>query len=180
VVSDVPRGARDALPLAVLVPEDEASNGAPRGARVAGPDVPDMQGPGRRTVLHAVRARGLAYPRGKAASRTARVAERRSGLAGARSARRATIATVPFSSRAGRGGHIERIVLSRADGNGLVDVERWISRAELCHALEAPVWDRFGSFVGQPQISGTVTWTASERRVVIEGRRGGERFEEVM
>jgi hypothetical protein len=39
-------------------------------------------------------------------------------------ARGATMASVPFSSRAGRGGHIDRIALSRFDGNELVDVER--------------------------------------------------------
>jgi hypothetical protein len=40
-------------------------------------------------------------------------------------ARGATIATVPFSGRAGRGGHVDRIVLSRVDGDELVDVGRW-------------------------------------------------------
>jgi len=95
-------------------------------------------------------------------------------------ARGATIAIVPFSGRAGRGGHIERIVLSQLDGDEPVDVERWSGRDELCHALEAPVWDRFGSFAGQPQIVGTVVWTTADRRVVIEGRRGVERFEELV
>ena len=93
-------------------------------------------------------------------------------------ARGATIATVPFSGRAGRGGHIDRIVLSCLDGDELVDVERWNGRDELCHALEAAAWDRFGSFAGQPQIVGTVVWTTADRRVVIAGRRGDERFEE--
>lgn len=92
--------------------------------------------------------------------------------------RAATIATVPFSDRAGRGGSVDRIVLSRAQGNDLVDVERWTRRDELCHALEAPIWDRFGSFVGQPRIAGVVLWTAADRHVVIEGRRGAKRFEE--
>jgi hypothetical protein len=62
----------------------------------------------------------------------------------------------------------------------LVDVERWMSRDELCYALEAPVWDRFGTFAGQPLISGFVTWTASDRLVVMSGRRGHERFEEIV
>ena len=94
--------------------------------------------------------------------------------------RGATIATVPFSGRAGRGGSVDRIVLSRVDGNELVDVERWSGRDELCYALEAPIWDRFGSFAGQPQIAGVVLWTAADRRVVIEGRRGQKRFEELV
>jgi hypothetical protein len=94
--------------------------------------------------------------------------------------RDATIATLPFSGRAGRGGSVDRIVLSRVQGNELVDVERWSGRDELCYALEAPVWDRFGAFAGQPLIVGTVIWTAASRRVVIEGRRGDKRFEELV
>jgi hypothetical protein len=94
-------------------------------------------------------------------------------------ARGATLATVLFSGRAGRGGRIERIALSRVDGDELIDIERWTSR-ELGHALEAPVWDRFGSFAGQPPIAGTVRWTTADRRVVIEGRRGDARFEELV
>ena len=94
--------------------------------------------------------------------------------------RGAMIATVPFSGRAGRGGRIDRIVLSRADGDELVAVERRTTRDGLGYALEAPVWDRFGSFAGQPQIAGTVTWRTADRRVVIEGRRGDNRFEELV
>jgi hypothetical protein len=94
--------------------------------------------------------------------------------------RGATIANVPFSGRAGGGGSVDRIVLSRLQGNELVDVERWSGRDKLCYALEAPTWDRFGSFAGQPHIAGVVMWTAADRRVVIEGRRGGEHFEELV
>ncbi len=91
--------------------------------------------------------------------------------------RGATIAAVPFS---GRGGSAERIVLSQVQGDELVDVERWTGRDELCYALEAPIWDRFGSFAGQPLIVGTVIWTAADRRVVIDGRRGDKCFEELV
>jgi hypothetical protein len=77
--------------------------------------------------------------------------------------RGATIATVPFSGRAGRGGTVEQIVLSRVEGDELIDVERWTGRDELCYALEAPIWDRFGSFAGQPLIAGTVIWTTTDR-----------------
>jgi hypothetical protein len=93
-------------------------------------------------------------------------------------ARGATIAMVPFSGRAGRSGHIDRIVLSRFDGDERVDVERRAGRDELCYVLEAATWDRYGSFASPPLISGTVIWTTADRRVVIEGRRGDERFEE--
>jgi hypothetical protein len=94
--------------------------------------------------------------------------------------RGATMALVLFSGRAGRGGLIDRIVLIRSESEGLVDVERWTGRDELGYALEAPVWDRFGSFSGQPPIAGTLTWTTADRRVVIEGRRGDARFEELV
>ena len=94
--------------------------------------------------------------------------------------RSATIAIVPFSGRAGRGGRVDKIVLSRLEGDELVDVQRWSSRDELCDALQAPIWDRFGCFAGQPPIAGTVTWTTADRRVVIEGRRGDERFKELV
>jgi hypothetical protein len=93
--------------------------------------------------------------------------------------RGASIASVPFSGRAVRGGRTDRIVLSRLDGDALIDVESWTCRDELCDALEAPLWDRFGSFAGQLPITGTVVWLTAERRVVIEGRRGDQRFEEL-
>ncbi len=93
--------------------------------------------------------------------------------------RRATIAVVPFSGRAGRGGRTDTITLSRVDGGKLVDVERWTGRDELAYALEAPIWDRYGSFAGHPFIHGTVTWTTADRLIVIAGVRGHQRFEEI-
>ena len=63
-------------------------------------------------------------------------------------------------------------------GQPAVDVERWSSRDELGYALEAPVWDRFGSFAGQPFVRGEVIWTGGDRSVVIAGTRGDRPFEE--
>lgn len=94
--------------------------------------------------------------------------------------RGATIAVVPFSGRAGDGGRTGTITLSRLDGDELVDVERWSGRDELALALEGPVWDRYGQFVGHPWIRGTVTWTVVDRGIVIAGQRGGEAFEEAL
>ena len=94
--------------------------------------------------------------------------------------RRATIAVVPFWGRAGRGGSTGTITLSRVDNDEMIDVEGWSSRDELTYALEAPVWDRFGAFAGQPLIRGEVIWTAEGRSVVIAGTRGDERFEETV
>jgi hypothetical protein len=87
-------------------------------------------------------------------------------------------ATVPFGGRAGVGGHVGRAVLSRLVEGELVESELGWAREELAVALAAPVWDRFGSFAGQPRITGNVRWETAERRVLISGRRGAERFEE--
>jgi hypothetical protein len=94
--------------------------------------------------------------------------------------RGATIAVVPFHGRAGAGGEIGTITLSRLQDGELVDVERWTGRDELADALEAPVWGRYGSFAGQPPIDGTVIWTTQDRRVVTSGTRARRRFNEVV
>ena len=94
--------------------------------------------------------------------------------------RGASVATVPFWGRAGSGGRTDTIKLLRLEDGELLDVERWTYRDELCHALEAPVWERFGTFVGHPLIRGEVIWSAEDRSVVISGRRGDRRFEEIV
>ena len=94
--------------------------------------------------------------------------------------RGATVAVVPFWGRAGSGGRSDTIKLLRLEGGELLDVERWTYRDEFCHALEAPVWERFGTFVGHPLIRGEVIWSAEDRTVVISGRRGDRRFEEIV
>ena len=68
--------------------------------------------------------------------------------------RGARVAIVPFSGRAGSGGRTDTIRLLCVEGEELVEVERWTSRDELCYALEAPVWDRFGTFAGHPRVAG--------------------------
>jgi hypothetical protein len=94
--------------------------------------------------------------------------------------RGASIAVVPFAGRAGRGGQTETIRLSRVADGELLDIERWSSRDELAYALEEPVWDRYGTFAGQPAIRAEVIWTLADRRVVIVGRRGDQCFEEIV
>lgn len=94
--------------------------------------------------------------------------------------RGATIAVVPFSGCAGAGGRVDTIILSRLDGDKLVDVVRSTARDELTYALEGPIWDRYGVFAGQPSICGAVTWALPHRSIVIAGRRGSEAFEEVV
>jgi len=92
--------------------------------------------------------------------------------------RGATVAVVPFWGRVGRGGQTERIDLLHVDCERLVEIERWTSRDELCYALEAPVWERFGTFAGLPLTQGEVIWTDADRLVLIRGRRGEREFEE--
>jgi hypothetical protein len=96
--------------------------------------------------------------------------------------RGATVALVEFSGRGGQGGRTGTIRLCRLNHHdGLVDVERWsVSRDELTYALEAPVWERYGTFIGHPHIRGTVTWFAAEQCVVIAGKRGDQRFQETI
>jgi hypothetical protein len=94
--------------------------------------------------------------------------------------RGATVALVPFWGRAGSGGRTDTIKLLRLEDGELLDVERWTYRDELCHALEAPVWERFGTFVDHPLIRGEVVWSAEDRSVVISGRRGDRRLEEIV
>ncbi len=93
--------------------------------------------------------------------------------------RGATVALVPFSGRAGAGGRTDTIKLLRLEGGELVEVERWSSRDELCFALEAPIWDRYGTFVGHPRVVGAVIWSTEDRSVLIRGRRGDSSFEEL-
>ena len=89
-------------------------------------------------------------------------------------------AAVSFSGRSGRGGEIELVRYSRREGQVLVELDCWVPRDELAFALEAPVWDRFGTFAGHPLIRGVVTWDSESRLVVVSGSRGGERFEEIV
>ncbi len=71
------------------------------------------------------------------------------------------------------------ITLLATRGNEFVDLERWTSRDELCRALEAPIWDRFRTFAGQPLVRGEVIWSTGDRCVAIRGRRGERSFEEL-
>jgi hypothetical protein len=56
----------------------------------------------------------------------------------------------------------------------------WPGVDELANALGAPVWGRFGTFAGQPFVRADVIWTLDDRSVVISGRRGDRRFEEIV
>jgi len=93
--------------------------------------------------------------------------------------RGAAVAIVPFSGQAGSGGRTDTIKLYMLQDAKLVEVERWTSRDELCYALEAPIWDRFGTFAGHPLMRGEVIWSTGDRCVAIRGWRGERSFEEL-
>ncbi|HEV3053985.1 MAG TPA: hypothetical protein VGX45_04970 [Solirubrobacteraceae bacterium] len=89
-----------------------------------------------------------------------------------------SIATVPFRGRAGQGGEIDAIRLQRVRNGEPHEVRLWPDSDELANALAAPVWNRFGTFAGQPFVRAEVIWTVDRRSVVIVGRRGERRLEE--
>jgi hypothetical protein len=139
VVPDVSRRTRLTLPD-LASEQDKVADKTARRARVAGPPMPKMQGTQRRPSR---------TPSGREAchARTARLRPGRHEVISGDPVwqelerRGAAIAVVPFIGRRGPG-HTDRIVLSRIDGDELVDVERWTGRHELCYALETPVRDR--------------------------------------
>ncbi len=90
----------------------------------------------------------------------------------------AACATASFDGRSGAGGHVRTIALTRLVDGKPVESEIGWAHDELGFAVAAPVWDRFGSFAGQPRIEGSVRWNAVNRWVLISGRRGHDRFEE--
>jgi hypothetical protein len=93
--------------------------------------------------------------------------------------RGATVAVVSFRGYAGQGAQPDTIKLLRLEDELLVEVERWTGRDQLCDALKVPVWDRFGSFAGQPPVRGELVWSTEDRRVAICGNRGDSPFEEL-
>ena len=133
--------------------------------------VPDVQGLAGRAVPYAERSRGLAV---HSARLRPGVPSSSGGQRCGRSSSGAARRSRSFRSRVARGGAgvRRRSRCPAIDGEELVDVERWTSRDELAYALEAPVWDRFGTFAGQPFIRGEVIWTVADRSVVIVGTRG--------
>jgi len=90
------------------------------------------------------------------------------------------VVEVAFSGRNGSGGRAGPISVSRGAEASLVAIGRWALGDELAHALEAPVWDRYGTFAGQPAIRGVVRWTSGDQTVLITGTRGDARFRETV
>jgi hypothetical protein len=93
--------------------------------------------------------------------------------------RGAQIAVVSFSGRGGQGGRVHEVTLSRSIDGRALEERLWESN-ELACGLAAPIWDRYGTFVGHSAVRGIATWSVEDRLVVISGERGRERFEEIV
>jgi hypothetical protein len=73
--------------------------------------------------------------------------------------------------------------LERLENDQLTEIETSSEQRPgdaLIEALKAPVVARFASFLGQPPIRATLTWTVPDRRITITGKRGDQPFEEVI
>ena len=81
--------------------------------------------------------------------------------------RGANIATVPFTGKRRTGASFGPIRLERLEKDQFIEIETWSEQRSgdaLIEALKAPVAARFASFLGQPPIRATLTWTLPDRR----------------
>jgi DNA invertase Pin-like site-specific DNA recombinase len=95
----------------------------------------------------------------------------------------ANIATLPFTGERRTGARYGPTRLERLENDQLIEIETWSEQRSgdaLIEALKAPVVARFASFLGQPPIRATLTWTVPDRRITINGKRGDQPFEEVI
>ena len=90
----------------------------------------------------------------------------------------ASAALVRFSGGGGSLGSIAAVTLEDADKKELA---RWgQGEEELPEALAAAIWGRYALFRGHPRITGLVMWDVHERQVIVAGKRGGQKFDEVL
>ena len=109
--------------------------------------------------------------------RAPRAVRRRGRVAGARALERLCGAG-SFSGGGGSPGSVAAVTLEDADKHELA---RWENgEGELPEALAAPIWGRYALFRGHPRITGLVLWDAHERQVIVAGKRGGQKFDEVL
>ena len=90
---------------------------------------------------------------------------------------------MPFIGKRLSGASFGPIRLERLEDDQLREIETWSEQRSgdgLIEALKAPVVARFASFLGQPPIRATLTWTLPDRRITITGKCGDEPFEEVI
>ena len=165
-----------------------------RQAAASPPASIDPQPTGRGGRPHLLRLdgypRGCFTPRGRSAARPHSARRRASfgeltrGQAWEELQRRgANIATLPFTGERRTGARFGPTRLERLENDQLIEVETWSDQRSgdaLIEALKAPVVARFASFLGQPSIRATLTWTVPDRRITITGKRGDQPFEEVI
>ena len=88
------------------------------------------------------------------------------------------VALVRFSGGGGNPGSIGAVTLEAA---GQREPARWEhGEGELPEALAAPIWGRYGLFRGHPRIAGIVMWDAQQRQVLVAGKRGHQKLDEVL
>jgi hypothetical protein len=95
----------------------------------------------------------------------------------------ANVATLPFTGSRRPGVSFSPIRLERLTNDELTEIETWSEQRSgdpLIEALKTPVVARFASFLGQPAIRATLTWSLPEHRITITGTRGDEPFEEII
>ena len=90
----------------------------------------------------------------------------------------AATAFVRFSGGGGSRGSIGAVTLDDGEKRELA---RWgAGEGELPEALAAPIWGRYALFRGHPRITGLLMWDVQERQVLVAGKRGGKKFNEVL
>jgi hypothetical protein len=87
-------------------------------------------------------------------------------------------ALVRLSGGGGRHGTLESVTI-QAGEHELARVPS-ASESELADALAAPAWGRYGTFRGHPPITATLAWNVADRSLTLAGRRGNERFQEIL
>jgi Resolvase, N terminal domain/Helix-turn-helix domain of resolvase len=141
-------------------------------------------------TCHAQPGEGYLTPRGRSAARPHSPRLRPSAGELTRSEawdelqhRGANIATVPFTGKRRTDVSFGPIRLERHEDDQRGEIETWSEQRSgdaLIEALKAPVVARFASFLGQPPIRATLSWTVPDRRITITGKRGDQPFEEVI
>jgi hypothetical protein len=141
-------------------------------------------------TCHAQPGEGCFTPRGRSAARPHSARLRPSAGELTRSEaweelqhRGANIATLPFAGKRRTGASFGPIRLERLENDQLIEIETWSEQRSgdaLIEALKAPVVARFASFLSQPPIRATLSWTVPDRRITITGKRSNEPFEEVI
>jgi hypothetical protein len=192
LVADRSRWLRETCPTCQASPGARCRDPHARTTRPATTELHFARGwrARRCPTCHAQPGEGCFTPRGRSAARPhsarlrASFGELTRGEAWEELQRRgANIATVPFTGERRTGARFGPTRLERLENDQVIEVAAWSEQRSgdpLIEALTAPVVARFASFLGQPPIRATLTWTVPDRRITITGKRGDQPFEEVI